>query len=681
MILPTLHVAPLIPFWLILAALTLGLALLWRGGRHGILAWPRLICLLLLVAALFNPQLQRDDSTPIGDIALIVVDDSQSMTLGSRAAQSAAALAELQRTLGGIKDLETRVVTLPPAAPDEGTRLWGAIEAGLAEIPQSRLAGIIVISDGQLHDLPDNPRLGAPLHLLLAGSRQDRDRRLVMDGSPGFAMVGDQAELAFHIEDPGHDGSAEVTLRRDGGAVSSVSVPLNRPTKLSVPIDHAGPNVIEIEVAAAPGELTLKNNRSAVGITGVRDRLRVLLLSGEPHPGERMWRNLLKADPSVDLVHFTILRSPDKDDHTPIQQLSLIAFPTRELFEERLKDFDLIIFDRFRRRNILPPAYYRNIRDHVRDGGAMLLVAGPELAAPDSLAGSALADILPARSDGSIVSLPFLPTVTEIGHRHPLFQGLPGAADTPSHWGRWVRAAGSVPAPGAEVVMTTPTGIPLLILSRAGEGRVAQLNSDSAWLWGRGWDGGGPQAELLRRLAHWLMKEPELEENRLSGQVAGASLHIERHGLETGNRLVSVTRPDGTEVKIDLDDRGNGLASGDLPADQNGLWRISDGSLIALVAVGSLDLLEMGDVRATADKLKPAVTANGGAIAWIEDGIPSIVRRSGDSQMAGSGWFGLRANDQRSVSATTSYALIPGWLLLLLAASLMSFAWWRDGRR
>lgn len=681
MTLPTLHLAPLIPLWLMLPAVMVGLALLWRGARQGILAWPRLLCLLLLLAALLNPQLQRDDSLPIGDIALIVVDNSGSMMLGSRAAQSAAALAELQKKLAGFKDLETRVVTLPAAAPDEGTRLFGAIEAGLAEIPKSRLAGVIVISDGQVHDLPANPLLGAPLHLLLAGSRQDRDRRLVMDGSPGFAMVGSQAEFAFHIEDPGHDGSAVVTLRRDGGAVSTVSMPLNRPTKLSVPIDHAGPNVIEIDVAAVPGELTLNNNRSAVGITGVRDRLRVLLLSGEPHPGERMWRNLLKADPSVDLVHFTILRSPDKDDHTPIQQLSLIAFPTRELFEERLKDFDLIIFDRFRRRNILPPAYYRNIRDHVREGGAMLLVAGPELAAPDSPAGSALADILPARSDGTIFSQPFLPTVTELGHRHPLFQGLPGATDAPAHWGRWVRAAGSVPAPGAEVVMSTPTGTPLLVLSRAGEGRVAQLNSDSAWLWGRGWEGGGPQAELLRRLAHWLMKEPELEENRLDGQVAGGSLHIERHGLEVGNRTVTVTRPDGTTVRMELADRGNGLASGDLPADQNGLWRISDDSLTALVAVGSLDLLEMGDVRATPDKLRPAVTANGGGIAWIEDGIPGIVRPAGDSQMAGPGWFGLRANDQRSVSATTSYALIPGWLLLLLATALMSFAWWRDGRR
>jgi hypothetical protein len=421
--------------------------------------------------------------------------------------------------------------------------------------------------------------------------------------------------------------------------------------------------------------LTLANNRAAVSISGVRDRLRVLLLSGEPHPGERMWRNLLKADPSVDLVHFTILRSPDKDDHTPIQQLSLIAFPTRELFEERLKDFDLIIFDRFRRRNILPPAYYRNIADHVRDGGALLLVAGPELAAADGPASSPLSDILPAHPDGQVVSQPFPPTLTDTGRRHPLFQGM----NPP--WGRWVRAAGSVPDPNAETVLATPAGMPLLILSHEGEGRVAQLDSDSAWLWGRGWDGGGPQAELLRRLAHWLMKEPELEENRLTGTDLGGTLKIERRGLQPGDRTVSVERPDGGKADLKLTDQGDGRAVGEMPAEQNGLWRITDGDLTALAAVGALNSLEMSDVRATPDKLKPAVAANEGGLMWIKDGLPNLVKQEAGSQMAGSSWLGLRANRQTSVTATHSAPLLPGWLLLISAIGLLALGWWRDAKR
>ncbi len=674
--LPDLHWAPAAPVWLLAIAGIAGLALLVNGWRQGMSVWPRLACLILLLVALAGPEIVRNEAKDIGDIALVVVDDSQSMHLGRRAEQSAAALAELRKKLAAVPNLETRIVTVPPSQRSEdGTRLFSAIDQGLADIAKSRLAGVILLTDGQVHDVPGQPRIGAPLHALLAGGPDERDRRLVMETVPAFGMVGDQARLAFHVDDPGHDEPVAVTLRRDGGAASIVHVPANRSTTLDVPIEHAGANVIELEAAPAPGELTLVNNRTAASISGVRDRLRVLLLSGEPHPGERMWRNLLKADPSVDLVHFTILRSPDKDDHTPIQQLSLIAFPTRELFEEKLKDFDLIIFDRFRRRNILPPAYYRNIANHVRDGGALLLVAGPELTAPDGLMNSPLAEILPAHANGSIVSQPFLPTVTETGKRHPLFQGLS------THWGRWVRAAGSQPVPDAETVMATPDGVPLLVLLRQGDGRVAQLDSDSAWLWGRGWDGGGPQAELLRRLAHWLMKEPELEENRLTGSAAGGTLRIERHGLQPGDRRVTVERPDGTSTELTLADQGDGRAIGEMPAELNGLWRISDGDLTALAAVGSLDSLEMGDVRATQDKLKGAIAANGGGLSWIKDGIPNLVKQDDGAQMSGSGWFGLRANRQTTVTATHSTPLLPAWLFLVLAAGLLALGWWHDARK
>jgi hypothetical protein len=677
--LPDFHLAPLLPWWALAGLSALALPLLWQGWRQGLALWPRIAAISLLLLALANPQMQRDQATELKDIALVLLDDSASMKLGGREAQSKASLETLQKKLAAMPDLEVRSVTA--GAGSQGTRLFAALESALADIPKSRLAGIFMITDGQVHDVPEQGRIGAPLHVLLAGSRKERDRRLVVDAAPSFAMVGTETDIAFHIEDPGETGHANVTLRRDGGNAAVVAVPLNKPTRLSVPIDHAGTNVIEIEVAAAENELTLANNSRAVEITGVRDRLRVLLLSGEPHPGERMWRNLLKADPSVDLVHFTILRSPDKDDRTPIQQLSLIAFPTRELFEERLKDFDLIIFDRFRRRNILPPAYYRNILDHVRGGGALLLVAGPELAAPDSLTSSALSEILPAKSDGSVTSQPFLPMVTELGRRHPLFQGLPGADSDPPRWGRWVRAAGSVPAAESEVVMATPAGMPLLVLARAGDGRVAQLNSDSAWLWGRGWDSGGPQAELLRRLAHWLMKEPELEETKLSGALQSGKLHIERHGIEGGDHSVEVTSPDGVGQTVRLADRGNGLAAADIAAEQSGLWRIKDDKLAALVAVGNLDLLEMGDVRATPDRLQKAVAAEGGGIAWIEDGIPGIIKQEGGTRMAGSGWMALRANGQKSVTATDSRPLLPPWLMLTLVAVTLAFAWWQEGKR
>ena len=135
-------------------------------------------------------------------------------------------------------------------------------------------------------------------------------------------------------------------------------------------------------VAPLDGEIALQNNRTVIATEGIRDRLQVLLVSGEPHPGERTWRNLLKADASVDLVHFTILRPPEKQDGTPVKELSLIAFPTRELFVEKLSEFDLVIFDRYERRGILPTVYLNNVVDYVRAGGAVLVASGPDYARP-----------------------------------------------------------------------------------------------------------------------------------------------------------------------------------------------------------------------------------------------------------------------------------------------------------
>ncbi|TIO59298.1 MAG: hypothetical protein E5X98_19690, partial [Mesorhizobium sp.] len=145
---------------------------------------------------------------------------------------------------------------------------------------------------------------------------------------------------------------------------------IGQPMKLEVTIPNAGRNIVQLSIDHEPGELTDTNNRAIALVDGIRDHLRVLLVSGEPHAGERTWRNLLKSDASVDLVHFTILRPPEKQDGTPINELSLIAFPTRELFVEKIKDFDLIIFDRYQHRDVLPILYYDYISEYVEKGGA-----------------------------------------------------------------------------------------------------------------------------------------------------------------------------------------------------------------------------------------------------------------------------------------------------------------------
>jgi len=682
MILPHLLFSPSIPYWALAAIGLAGLALTALAARgRGPGPWWRLLPLAVLLLALANPRLTEEESTPLNDTAVVIVDESASMGVGGRHDQAEAALADVLAKMKRLTGLDVRVERYRPAAGrDEGTQLFHALDRALADIPRNRLAGIVAITDGEVHDVPAKPDLGAPFHVLIAGQHNERDRRLVIDQAPAFGIVGNPTTLSFHVEDPGQTGSAGVTVRRDGGPPSTIDVPLNQPATLDIPLDHAGPNVVELEAAAVPGELTLANNRAAIIVNGVRDRLRVLLVSGEPHAGERVWRNLLKADPSVDLVHFTILRPPEKTDGTPLRDLALIAFPVRELFEEKLHGFDLIILDRFRLRALLPVGYYKNIADYVHAGGALLLAAGPEFSGPDSPFSSSLASVLPAAPAGHDFEQLFVPQLTDVGRRHPVTAGLPGAETDPPSWGPWARIIGSTVKGQGTVLMTGPDGSPLLVLDRVGDGRVAELLTDTAWLWSRGYQGGGPQAELLRRLAHWMMKEPELEEEQLNAELRGDALEVKRRSLTPSGATVTVTAPDGTESKLALADQGNGVATGRLTVNQDGLWRVADGKHVALAASGSLAPIELAELRATAEKLAPVAAANGGGISWIVDGLPDIRRVEPGSTSAGSHWIGMRANHDRVVTALRDSPLIPAPLLLLLGLGGLVLAWWREGR-
>ena len=374
----------------------LGLVAPRLGRVAPALGW-RFVTAAALVAALANPSVIVEDREPLSDIAVVVVDDSLSQNIGERAEDTRRALEAVEAKFAGRKDLELRVVRVGPSAdpasleantePQEGTRLFSALENAMAEVPGDRFAGALFITDGQVHDVPeraDEFALGGPLHVLLSGKRDAGDRRLSVVQSPGYGIVGQTVRLTLRIDEPDavRARQAQVTIRRDGEPTGrTILAPVGADHTINLTVDRGGPSVYDITVAAGPAELTLANNRAIVIVNGIRDRLRVLLVSGQPHPGERTWRNLLKADPSVDLVHFTILRPPDKQDGTPVRELSLIAFPYRELFEIKLHEFDLIIFDRYRRMGVLPSIYLRNIAEYVLAGGALLDAAAPNQSA------------------------------------------------------------------------------------------------------------------------------------------------------------------------------------------------------------------------------------------------------------------------------------------------------------
>ena len=698
----TIATAPFLPWWALAAlagAAVLVLALgLWRRARG--VAW-RGAAVAMLLAILVNPSLVEEKRVPLRDVAVVVVDESPSQEIGNRRQATEAALAALTERLGHERDLDLRVIRTgkpQPGSGDDGTRLFTALGRTMSDIPRQRLAAIIMITDGQVHDIPATApaasaqELGAPLHVLLSGHPNERDRRLVIAQAPSFGLVGKEMALTIRVEDlpepkattPGGppERQARLTWRKDGGAPHPLMVPVGRDVKLAIPIEHGGPNVLELDVEPGPQELTLANNRAAVVVNGVRDRLRVLLVSGEPHAGERVWRNILKSDPSVDLVHFTILRPPEKQDGTPIRELSLIAFPIRELFDVKLEEFDLIIFDRYSRRGIIPQAYIENVVRYVKKGGAFLEAAGPSFGTPMSLFRTPLGEILPTEPTGNVFEEGFKAQLTELGRRHPVTEDLTGAGkpgETPT-WGRWFRQVEARVHHGT-TIMNGDHGDPLLVLDRVGKGRVAQLLSDQMWLWARGFEGGGPQAELLRRLAYWLMKEPDLEENDLRAAIEGDRLVVTRQSLEPDDRPVSVTLPDGTSASLALSPDTGGRSTGSLAISQMGLYRVSDGTHTALAAAGPLNPVEFTDVRTTAEPLGPVVRASGGGVFWVGDGtMPDIRRVSPGRAAAGHNWMGLRENGDYRVTGFSEMPLFPAIAALLLAIGLLIAAWRREGR-
>jgi hypothetical protein len=693
----TLTFAPSLPWPAIavLAAVAIVLvALTWWTRARGA-TW-RTIAALGLLLALVNPTAVLEDRRPLSDVAVVVVDDSQSQGLGDRRQRTDEALAHVQARLGQQKDLEVRVVRAGGSSAD-GTKLFAAVERALADIPRSRLAGITLITDGQVHDAPKPPAKGeaardalpGPIHTLLTGQRNEGDRRLIVENAPAYGIVGKPMSMTLRIDDgQGGGGTARVDIRRDGGEPQTYRLPVGTPQNIDFTLEHGGQSLFEIIVEPGARELTLDNNRAVVAVNGVRDRLRVLLVTGEPHAGERTWRNLLKSDPAVDLIHFTILRPPEAQDFTPVTELSLIAFPIRELFEVKLNEFDLIIFDRYRRRDVLAQIYLDNIVRYVRAGGALMVAVGPNFSGPGTLFSSPLGQILPGSPTGQTFEQPFKPALTDAGRRHPVTAELPGAGtgqpgSEPS-WGRWFRQIDTDPRRG-QILMSGVDQRPLLLLDRVGDGRVAQIMSEHIWLWARGFDGGGPQAELLRRIAHWLMKEPELEENDLRATVRGNRIEVMRRTLERDNATVEITSPSNKKQTITLTDTHGGEAAGSVQVEEPGLYHITDGTRIALAVIGPLNPLELSDVRTTDEHLKYAAASTGGQILWLSDGLPELRRvrpgrDAGGREPNGRGWLGFRANGDYVVTGVSQVSLLPGFALFFLALGALLVAWRREGR-
>ena len=697
MILTGFSFSPLIDLWILyvlgfLCFLLIFLLLMKRIND----SFLRLLFLLILCGFSTNPSIIKEKERIERDIVLVIIDRTSSQNVSDRQVFTASALKSIREQSQKLKGVVFREIEIfdgglgnSNIGLKEGSNIMTKLRQVIGKVPLGRFGGVILITDGQIHDvLPVDQKIfkNIPVHTLLTGKKHERDRVLVIDEAPQYGIVGKKVSLLFHIKDVGVDAFdsrenqlVNVTLTKGAEIILRRKVPIGVKTKFNFLVNHAGWSTFDLEVDSLVDELSPLNNHVLLKVNGIRNRLRVLLVSGQPHAGQRMWRSFLKSDVSVDLVHFTILRPPNKENFVPTEELALIPFPVRELFEQKLKSFDLVIFDRYLIRDILPTSYLQNVVDYVNQGGAIMLTVGPEFTGVRSLYNSKLSKILPARPTGGIFERGFVPKISEIGKRHPVTKNLVNREKlliAEKDWGKWFRQVETKLLSGS-VVMHGIQNMPLLILDRKVEGRVALLLSDHIWLWARGYQGGGPYAELLRRTVHWLMKEPELEEESLEAAIKDGNLNVRRTSLSKSDVKINIRRPSGfkeTHLFKSNAISNKGVA---IPAREIGVYSVNDGVNSIKVSSDVLNSIEMRDLRVTKKFIKMVSKASGGGIFWIEEGVPTLreVRLGRDTK--GKKWVGLVNNRILITSGTKVLPLIPSYIFLVLSILILGLLWWR----
>ena len=689
---------PLLPVNLILILAIIALIIIFVGlflrKRGSVL---RLLALSALVLALANPVMVEEQREPIKSIVGIVVDRSPSQHYGTRTRDTDDALNALKEEFKKYPEYEPRFIeaaSQSDMAVGTETKLFTPLNQAIADVPPALYAGTVLITDGQVHDIASvsgsvvNEK---PINALITGQPDEFDREIKFVEPPRFGITNKKANISVLVNDKGRstssDKTATVSIKVNGDSVGQYNVTLGTPYQIELTIPHAGKNIIEAATEPLEGELTTANNETVTVIEGIRQNLRVLLVSGEPHNGERTWRDLLKSDASIDLVHFTILRPPEKSDNTPLSQLSLIVFPTTELFVDKINDFDLVIFDRYQHYDVLPLIYYDYVAEYVKNGGALLMATGPEFAGDTSLAQTPLISVLPTLPSGEIIEKPFRPSLTKDGMRHPVTRDLETKTMNSGNWGRWMRQITVGDTSKSTVVMNGADNRPLMLLSHIGKGRVGMLLSDEGWLWARGFEGGGPYAALYRRMAHWLMKEPDLEEEALTASSNGNNLTIRRQTMTDKPETATVTSPSGKTQTVTLEKQQEGVFVANLPTNEVGLFKITNGDKLALAHIGPMNSPEYAELISTDEKLTPIVFSSGGHITRLHAkasekiSMPGItpIDNSARTKNIKADTIALLKADQTKLVNTVQYSIYTGLLALFVCLLLLSGMWYKEG--
>ncbi len=707
-------------------------------GRRKLLVALRALGVAALLGLFLQPGVRLENVTRVRNHVAVLVDDSRSMALPADGGGSR--LDVVKKTLAGETDTLARWReqhqidffsvsdrARPVGGPDElnahgdATHLLAALEDVQSRFKPSDLAAVIVMSDGAdngalgeavrpgSEEVPPVvkdavARLGAPVHTMFTGPEDPpRDIAIERVAYDDFAFVRNVVSIEADITVTGYDDLAiPVTLRRGETVLGTRVLQVKDGEgkyhfEFEFVPDKTGKDVFTLEVGAGPGEQVTVNNRRQFVIRIIRDKIRVLQVVGRPSWDERFMRKLLKKNPNVDLISFFILRTSTNIMIAGRDELSLIPFPTQELFEEQLGSFDLIIFQNFTYRGYQMERYLPLIRDFVANGGGFVMVGGDQSYTSGGYEGTPVAEFLPVDLPpvgGDLVDTGrFKARPAPGGERHPItalsvvpednrviWEGLPELSGVNRVSG--VRA-------GAQVLLEHPTlqvnGQPAPVVAgwQYKDGRVLSVLSDSTWHWdflatGEGGDN-RHYYKFWGNAIRWLIKDPDLEpvrveadrdryplgaEATLVAHVVGrdyqpavdvpVKVRVERSRFDEGGRELR-------ELVTELEGRTNevGEWTGRVTAADEGAWFVQATATLPGgdvqdddVFIAQADPVEMRDTRARADTLKVLAQAGGGRFVGLAAGLDDLerseprvlkVNRRRDVPLWASGWWLLIA--------------------------------------
>jgi uncharacterized membrane protein len=653
----------------------------------------RLIAGLALIFVVLNVSTLSTTQQSKEGIVVIAVDESYSNTINQRDVQTAEALQATLAKIEALPQLKAKIIRAPAAVNKyTETNLFKAIDKGLSDIPPEQRSGVIIISDGNIHDVPvdlnaaEMQQKYGPIHLVMTGKDKEKDRRLEIKKAPLYGLKGTDARIEFVIHDTvlPLNSPVNLTLSTPDGSKRVITAQIGKRQSVYVPIEHAGTNPIEIVVDPLKGEISQSNNRRAVIIQGIRDKLNVLLVSGAPHEGGRYWRNLLTSDPAVELVHFTILRDIDSKDNTARNEMALIPFPHQQLFHEQLNSFDLIIFDRYRNQGILQQKTYRNLARYVRKGGGVLIASGPEYVSPKSIYNTAFKDVLIGSPNKDSIERPFKPHLSDQGKIHPITRGIDNGLFTGENWAEWLRQIDvtSNPASGEKVLMSGIDDRPLLLIGEKDNGRIIHLTSDQIWLWARQYQQGGPYIDLMRKMIHWLLKEPSLEEGQIELSLDQDEIAVARYINPAGETL-KYTDPDGIEKPLPLKQGRDKIFHARIDASKQGLYSFSAGKNTAYIIAGAYDTLEQTNLIRSTEIIQPALSQTGGGsfeADKLSDTQFKVKKGTSAARFSSPRTMAFKESKYAEISKIDFTPTLPLWFYLLIFAALNVYIWQRESK-